>query len=244
MTTVDTTAGVTLRARQEIAEGTMAFHFEKPPGFAFKPGQAIDLVLPGDPGADPQSLRHAFSIVSAVFEDELVIATRMRESAYKRTLKSLPAGARVGIEGPFGSLTLHKDRSRGAVFIAGGIGITPFMSILRQAARDRLPQRMTLLYSNRRPEDAAFLDELARLESSNERFRLIATMTEISKSASPWKGETGMIDARMLKAAAEGMHSPMYYLAGPPAMVEGLRKVLGQAGIEDDDIRSEDFYGY
>src|SRR5258708_19123146 len=148
MTTVETTLGAKLRERREIAEGTMAFHFEKPSGFTFKAGQAIDLVLPGDPGADPQSLRHAFSIVAAPFEGELVIATRMRDSAYKRALNSLPVGAGVGVEGPFGSLTLHKDRARGAVFIAGGIGITPFRSILRQAAKDDLPQRIALLYSN------------------------------------------------------------------------------------------------
>jgi ferredoxin-NADP reductase len=244
MTTVDTTLGAKLRERREIAEGTMAFHFEKPAGFSFKAGQAIDLVLPGDPGADAQSLRHAFSIVAAPFEDELAIATRMRDSAYKRTLKSLPVGAIVDIEGPFGSLTLHKDRARDAVFIAGGIGITPFMSLLRQAAKDGFPQRICLLYSNRRPEDAAFLDELQQLGRANDRFRLVATMTEIAKSALAWNGESRLVDADLLKTAARGLAAPIYYLAGPPAMVEGMRKMMNASGIDDDDIRSEDFYGY
>jgi len=93
----------------------------------------------------------------------------MRDSAFKRTFKSVRIGAPVQLEGPFGSLTLHNNRARPAVFIAGGIGITPFMSILRQAAKDQLHQRLLLLYSNRRPEDAAFLAELQRLEPLNKK---------------------------------------------------------------------------
>ena len=244
MTTVATTLGAKLRERRELAEGTMAFHFEKPAGFAYKAGQAIDVVLPGDPGADEQSVRHAFSIVAAPFEDELVIATRMRDSVYKRALKSLPVGASVGIEGPFGTLTLHRDRTRDAVFIAGGIGITPFMSILRQAAKDGFAQRISLLYSNRRPEDAAFLAELQQLDRANDRFRLVATMTEMAKSALAWYGETRLADAGLLQAATRGLAAPIHYLAGPPAMVAGMRKMMNTAGIDDDDIRSEDFYGY
>ena len=233
-----------LAAREQVAEGTMAFHFDKPPGFSFKAGQAIDLVLPGEPAAEAQSVRHTFSLVSAPFQDELVVATRMRDTAYKRTLKTLPVGTPVRLEGPFGSLTLHNDRARAAVFIAGGIGITPFMSILRQAANDRQPQRLPLIYSNRRPEDAAFLAELQQLEQLNKGFRLVATMTEMAKSGRQWDGETRLIDADLVKRVGGQLPAPVYYLAGPPAMVEALRKTLNGAGIDDDDVRSEEFYGY
>jgi ferredoxin-NADP reductase len=239
-----TTHELKLRQRDEVAEGTMAFRFDKPPGFAFKPGQAIDLVLPGEPAADAQALRHTFSLVSAPFQDELAVATRMRDSAYKRALKSLPLGASVQVEGPFGSLTLHKDRARAAVFIAGGIGITPFMSILRQAAKDQLPQELAMLYSNRRPEDSAFLEELEELQRLNSRFRLVATMTEMAKSDRAWKGETRLIDAGLVKSAGAKLAAPIYYLAGPPAMVDAMRKTLESAGIDEDDVRSEEFYGY
>jgi len=239
-----TTYDVTLSKRAPIAEGTMAFHFGKPAGFSFKAGQAVDVVLVDAPAADAQNTRHAFSLVSAPFEDELVVATRMRDSAYKRALGSLAIGSPVRLEGPFGSLTLHNNRARPAVLIAGGIGITPFMSMLRQAAQDESRQRLLLLYSNRRPEDAAFLSELQQLEERNRNFRLLATMTEISKSARPWTGETRMIDVGLLKKAVDGLPAPIYYLAGPPAMVEALRQTLNLAGVDDDDIRSEEFYGY
>lgn len=222
----------------------MAFHFEKPNGFSFKPGQAIDVILIKPPATDAQSARHTFSIVSAPFQDELVVATRMRDSAFKRAFKSLPVGSPAKLEGPFGSLTLHNNRSRPAVFIAGGIGITPFMSILRQAAKDQLPQRLLLLYSNRRPEDAAFLSELKQLEQQNKKFRLLATMTEMGKSSRSWEGETGLINEDLVKRVAVDLHAPIYYLAGPPAMVEAMRETLNQANINDDDIRSEEFFGY
>lgn len=230
-----------LRSREEIAAGTMAFRFDKPPGLAFKAGQAVDLVLPGTGG---QPLRHTFSPASAPFEEQLEIATRMRASDYKRTLAALPLGAAVAIEGPSGSLPLHNDRSRAAVLLAGGIGITPFMSMLRQAARDPQPRQIALLYSNRRPEDAAYLEELLRLARNDGRFRLVATMTQMAQSARPWHGQTRPIDAAMVAAAAEGLPAPIYYVAGPPAMVDAMRGLLGEAGIDDDDIRSEDFYGY
>jgi ferredoxin-NADP reductase len=239
-----TTHQARLQGREEIAAGTMAFHFEKPAAFTFKPGQAIDLVLPEPPTADAQSARHTFSIVSAPFENELVVATRMRDSAFKRALKALPIGSHAVIEGPFGSLTLHNDRARPAVFIAGGIGITPFMSMLRQATKDRLPQRLLLLYSNRRPEDTAFLAELQDLERQNENFRLIATMTSLGDLRSPWDRQTGLIDGPLIKSAAADLSKPTYYVAGPPGLVEAMRQTLNDVGINDDDIRSEDFYGY
>ena len=239
-----TTHLTTLAARESIADGTMAFHFLRPAGFEFKPGQAIDLVLSAETGADDAGLRHAFSIVSAPFEDELVIATRMRDSAFKRRLGALAVGAQVTIDGPFGSLTLHQNPARAAVLIAGGIGITPLMSMLRQAAHEQRSQRLILLYSNRRPEDAAFLGELQRLETQNRNFRLHATMTQIEASHQAWHGPTGQIDAPRLKTVVPDPGAAVFYVVGPPAIVEGMRLTLAAAGIADDDIRSEEFYGY
>ena len=239
-----TTFSVRLQRREEVAHGTTAFHFDKPAGFSFKPGQAVDLILLDPPTTDGADGRHAFSIVSAPFEPELVVATRMRESVFKNALKGLPIGSSAQLEGPFGSLTVHNDRARPAVLIAGGIGITPFMSILRQAAKDQLQQRLVLLYSNRRPEDSAFLVELQQLERENKNFRLVATMTQMRVSKLPWQGETGLLGEALLKKIGAELVAPIYYLAGPPAMVGALRDNLNHAGVNDDDIRSEEFYGY
>jgi ferredoxin-NADP reductase len=239
-----TSQTVRLQRREEVAQGTMAFHFEKPEGFGFRPGQAIDLVLSDPAVAGTEGARHAFSIVSAPHEGELAIATRMRDSAFKNALSRLPAGGAAGIEGPFGSLTLHNKVGRAAVLLAGGIGITPFMSMLRDAAQQRRPQRLVLLYSNRRPEDSAFLSELQRMEGENPNFQLLATMTQMAQSGLPWSGATGKIDQALLQRAAAELPDPVYYVAGPPAMVAGLRSTLEAAGVDGDDIRTEEFYGY
>jgi ferredoxin-NADP reductase len=235
---------VRLKAREQLAHGTMAFHFEKPAGFSFKPGQAIDLILSDPAVAGTEGARHAFSIVSAPHEGELVVATRMRDSAFKNALAQLPVGGPAQVEGPFGSLTLHKKLDRPAVFVAGGIGITPFVSMLRDAATTARPQQLVLLYSNRRPEDSAFLSELQRLEGENRNFRLVATMTQMEESRLPWMGETGKVDEALLKRVAAELADPVYYVAGPPAMVAALRDTLERAGVDGDDIRSEEFYGY
>lgn len=232
---------VKLAGREPLAEGTMAFRFEKPAGFNFKAGQAVVLELMDPPAGEGQS-RRTFSLVCAPFESTLAIATRMRDSAFKRALNMLPDGAGMKLLGPLGQFTL--ETARPAVFIAGGIGITPFMSMLRQAARERSPQPLLLLYSNRRPEDAAFLGELQELERQNGNFRLVATMTDMTKSSRGWGGETGFVNADLITRSAAGLAAPVYYVVGPPAMVAAMQETLRGAGVAEDDIRSEEFYGY
>jgi ferredoxin-NADP reductase len=233
---------IQLRARETLAHGTMAFHFDKPAGFAFRPGQAIELLLPGVDGAAETG--HAFSLASAPFEDTLVIATRMRDTPYKRALARLPLGASVGFEGPFGSMTLHRDAARPAILVAGGIGITPFIGMLRVAAREGFNRDIVLVYSNPRPEDAAFLPELLEMAGKHARFRLVATMTDMANSTQAWSGEKRIVDAALIRHAAGSLPAPIHYVAGPPAMVVAMRAALALAGVDEDDIRSEDFHGY
>ena len=239
-----TTHDVRLLARDEIAAGTMAFHLSRPEGFTFKPGQAIDVLIGDAAEAANDNNRHTFSVVSAPSESDLVVATRMRDSAFKRALGGLPVGSSLRIDGPSGSLTLHRDVSRGAVMIAGGIGITPFVSMLRHAAGEKSARQLVLLYSNRAPKDTAFLQELSALAQTYPGFRLLATMTEAAQSAPPWTGETRFIGVELLDAARTGLAAPIYYVAGPPALVQAVRATLESAGVSDDDVRSEEFYGY
>ncbi|HYL96813.1 MAG TPA: FAD-dependent oxidoreductase, partial [Terriglobales bacterium] len=187
-----------LISREQIAEGTMAFHFEKPAGFDFQGGQSVDLTMLNPPETDEEGNIRTFSIVSAPHEKELMFATRMRDTAFKRSLKTIPLGTELKIDGPMGSFTLHKNSTKPAAFLAGGIGITPFMSIVSQAAHDRLPHPLYLFYSNHRPEDAPFLDFLRRLEQDNPNYHFIPTMTQMDKSKRPWNGERGYVDSAML----------------------------------------------
>ena len=234
----------TLKAKREVAEGTMEFSFVRPEGFEYTAGQTMDITLIDPPETDAEGTSRTFSIASSPHEDVLKIATRMRDTAFKRTLKGMAEGAAITVDGPYGSFTLHENAYRPAVFLSGGIGVTPCHSIIGDATKRGLPNPIILFYSNRRPEDTVFLDELQAFAKANPHFTLVATMTDMEKSAQAWDGETGYIDAAMLARHIPAGVLPVYYLSGPQAMVTAMRTVLTASGVSNDDIRFEEFAGY
>ena len=235
---------IKLKNRRQIAEGTMAFHFEKPEGFAYKAGQFADFTLINPAETDAEGNIRGFSLASAPYEDFLMFATRMRDTAFKRVLKTMELGTELTLDAPYGSFTLHNNASIPAVFLTGGIGVTPVRSIVRQAAHDKLPHKIFLFDSNNRPEDAAFLDELTEAQEENPNYTFIGTMTQMEKSSRAWHGETGYITQAMLLKYIGDLTPPIYYIAGPQAMVHAMREILNKAGVNDDNIRTEEFTGY
>ena len=234
----------TLLGRTEVAEGTMAFQFEKPKGFVFKAGQYIDLtLLRSQPGLS-NGLTHTFSIASSPSDEEILVTTRMRSTVFKQALSILPLGSGVRIEGPMGSFSLHNNTSRPAVFLAGGIGIAPFLSMLSYASGEKLRHPIILFYANRYLEDAAFIDALWKLERANPRFRFVPILTRMANNDGGWKGKTGHISAEMLLTQVGVVRGPIYYVAGPPTMVAAARQTLSEVGVDEDDIRTEEFSGY
>jgi len=233
-----------LRSKKEIADGTIAFYFEKPVGFIFKAGQFGDFTLINPVETDTEGNTRGFSLASAPYEADLMIATRMRDTAFKRVLRAMEIGTEVLLDAPYGSFTLHNNPKTPAVFLTGGIGVTPVRSIVLQAAHDNLPHRVLLFDSNRKPEDAAFLNELVEAQENNLNYRFIGTMTEMEKSGMKWNGETGYVTKAMLEKYVGDLTLPIYYLAGPASMVTAMRKTLNEAGVDDDNIRTEEFSGY
>ena len=229
---------VALRRREPVAEGTLAFYFDKPAGFSHEAGQNAIFTLVESPTMDAAGPSRPFTIASAPHEPELMIATRMRDSAFKRHLGAAAIGTRVHLDGPAGIMVLHEDASRPAVFLAGGIGITPFLAMARDAAKRELPHNIVLFYSNRRPQDAAFLTELERMRRPN--FRLISTMT----AAPDWRGERRLISRQLLAGHLPDLRAPVYYFAGPPGMTMAMQGMLAELGVAEEDMRSEEFYGY
>lgn len=235
---------IKLKSREEVAAGTMAFHFEKPAGFTFTPGQAGDFTLIDPPETDKEGNKRSFSLASAPYEPDLIITTRMRDTAFKRSLKAIPLGTELTLDAPWGELVLHDDASIPAVFLTGGIGITPVRSMVLQATHDKDPRKLILFYSNHRPEDTAFLDDLTIALVGNLNFTLIPTMTKMEDSSRPWHSETGPIDKPMLLKFLPDLNKPIYYLSGPPEMVDAMQKLLGEAGVKSGNIRAEEFSGY
>jgi ferredoxin-NADP reductase len=227
-------------ARDEVARGTFAIHLKRPDGFTFKAGQAVYVTLPALKEVDGKGFVRTFSIASAPDDPDLVIATRLTDSALKRSLASLPIGSDIEIEGPYGDLTLHDDAARPAAFLAGGIGITPFRSMIRDAAKSGRARDLTLFYSNRSAEDAAFLSELEKTAGENPGFKLVSTMTD----APDWQGERGFITREMIERHVGDIARPVFYLAGPPAMVAAMETLLKSAGVKAESIHAEEFAGY
>lgn len=237
-----TVGSAQLTGRGEVAEGTLALRVSKPQGFTFRAGQAVYVSLPGLSQGDAKGRVRTFSIASAPHEAELTLATRLTGSSLKSHLANAAMGTAIELEGPYGDLTLHEDGTREAVFLAGGIGITPLRSIILDALHRALPHRLTLFYSNREPEDAAFLAELQALAHQHPQFKLVATFTDAALP--PGAGERGRITAELIAKHVEDRAAATYYLAGPPAMVAAMQALLAQAGIDPAQVRAEAFSGY
>jgi len=235
---------LTLKARSEVADRTMEFRFEKAAGMTFKAGQYMDLTLMTAPESDEEGNTRSFSISAAPDDEDLAIVTRLRDSAFKRSLERMPLGSAIQAEGPYGDFVLHRAPDRPAVLLAGGIGVTPFHSMVRQDAYRGGSRRILLFYSNRRPEDAPFLAEFRLIAKNHANFTFVPTMSRASSSRMPWDGLIGRIEYGLIQNYLRDASPPIYYIAGPPRMVADLRSMLSQAGVEDDDIRMEEFTGY
>lgn len=234
----------TLIGKEEIAERTMAFHFERPDDFTFRAGQYVELSLLDPPETDWEGNTREMSLVSAPSDRDLVIATRMRETAFKRSLDGLLPGTAVQMDGPAGHFILPRSYSRPVVMIAGGIGIAPFVSMIVDATRRVLPHEIHLFYSSGWPEYTPYLAQLQRLHASNRHFHLIPTMTEMERSHVGWWGETGHVDRAMLERHLSSLDDAVYYIAGSSGMVADTENLLRRSGVEEFHIHTEQFGGY
>ncbi|HET6924593.1 MAG TPA: FAD-dependent oxidoreductase [Candidatus Saccharimonadales bacterium] len=233
---------IKLIKKEEIATGTMAFHFEKPEGFEFRAGQFLDITLLDPPETDAEGDTRGFSIASAPYEAELMVATRLRDTAFKRVLRDLPLGTELKLDAPYGDFTLHKTETTPAVFLIGGIGVTPVRSMVAQAIHDGSAQQLTLIHANRTPADAPFAADFQQLVSVSTNFNFVPVATD--EAPDDWTGERGHVDEAMLRRHLSDLNAPIYYLAGPQGMVKAMRQLLVDIGVNEDNIRTEEFTGY
>jgi len=233
---------VKLLKKEVVADDTMAFHLEKPVNFDFIAGQNADFTLINPSETDEEGDKRTFSFVNAPYEKNLVISTRMRDTAFKRNLKKLAISTEVKLDGPYGDFKLHKNEAIPAVFIIGGIGITPVHSIISEATHNKLARNITLFYSNRTPDDAAFINDLEDFEKNNPNFTFVPVFTKISIQKN--EGERGHINENIINKYVSDLSLPIYYLSGPSSMVKVMRQVLIDIGIDEDNIRTEQFSGY
>jgi ferredoxin-NADP reductase len=232
-----------IKEKREVAKGTLLVTFDLlGERVDFTPGQYFFVTLPDVGHQDEKGLRRHITVVTSPGERGVLgLATRMRDTAFKRTLAELAVGTEVDVEPPKGSFALPEDTSRPLVFVAGGIGITVFRSMLLHIREESLPYRVTLIYSNRDRESAAFLEELQQLERDNANLRLVLTMTQDPG----WDGETRKIDSQFFQDyLGSDLNGHTFLVAGPPGMVEGVQQALADAGVADENVVAERYSGY
>jgi ferredoxin-NADP reductase len=232
-----------IKEKQEVAKQTLLVTFDLlGEEVDFQPGQYFWVELPNIGHEDERGLRRHISVVTSPNERGVLgLCTRLRDTAFKRTLAELEVGAEVDVEHPKGDYVLPSETDRPYVFIAGGIGITVFRCMLRYIVEEGLAHRVTLVYSNRDRESAAFLDELAEIERENENIRLVLVMTDDPG----WEGETRRIDAKVLRDHLDGeLGDYTYLVAGPPGMVDAMETTLREAGLPEEQVRLSRFAGY
>jgi ferredoxin-NADP reductase len=231
----------TVAEKREVAKGTLLVLFAVEDYPDYRPGAYFWVELPDRGHDDEKGLRRHISLVTSPTETGVVgLATRLRDTAFKRTLAELEVGDEVQVEEPKGSFLLPQETGAEYVFVAGGIGITVFRSMLRYIADEALPYRVTLVYSNRDRASAAFLDELEELERRIEGLKVVLTMTE----EDGWEGESRRIDAAMLRDHVGELGNKRFFVAGPPAMTEAVVDALHSAGVPEDRVVAGKFSGY
>jgi len=230
-----------LLGQKTVANNTFEFRFEKPEGFNFVAGQYGGFTLINPSETDNNGITRRFSLLSVPQDDYIALTTRKQTSAYKRVLCELAPGSEIKFAGPSGNFVLHEDTSIPAVFIAGGIGIAPFYSMICDCAIKQANRPITLFYGNQSANDGPYLAELAELTTHMSNFKLVSTLVAAPEG---WQGETGFITHNMLRKYVVDLASPIYYICGSPGMVTTLQETLLEMGIEQEHIKVEDFPGY
>ncbi len=232
------------KRKEQVAEGTWSFYFDKPADFVFEAGQYVALVLPRLVAPDKRGPVRSLSMCSAPCEADLMFTVRITETGYKQSIMTLEPGDVAQATRPIGHFTLsHAADGKPIVFIVGGIGITPVRSILVQAAHDQSERCFTLFYSNRTAQDAAFHEELGHLGLPH--CTVIKTFTQETVACADKNEERGYICESMLKKylpVAE-LQENWYYLVGAPAFIEAMETMLSGIGIAKERMVNDPFTG-
>jgi ferredoxin-NADP reductase len=234
-----------LKKKETVAKLTCYAEFEvqgeRP---EFTAGQYFYVTLRPEDTEHQKELTHHISIVNSPNEKGiLALTTRMRlkESLFKRTLDEMVDGDEVEIGKIEGSFVLPDSTDKPIVFVALGIGITPYRSMLRWAFEENKSYDFTLIYSDNEIESMAFLDEMKQMQADHpDNLRLVQVVTKDEA----WQGEKRHVDSTFLKDYVEDINNCLYYISGPPKAVFAVRDDFKAAGIPGDQIKADDFYGY
>lgn len=230
--------------KEPVASNTYSFYFNrKGTHFTFFPGQYIRVTFPLTTGK--HKISHFFTIASSPLEKDYIrITTKMSNSDFKNKLAKLYENELVEMFGPLGGFYLHDDEKFHHVFLAGGIGITPFYSMIMYALQKKLQLNITLIASFISSDEIIFYNELMSVAKANHNIRVVYTITRSTDTEIIWRGETGRISENILKKYISDIANARYYIVGSPEMIEDTEEVLQLLNVKDGNIKIEQFTGY
>jgi ferredoxin-NADP reductase len=219
--------------------------FEKPAGFTYKAGQFCNIEFPPEVIPAPNNKKN-FSLSSSPTEDFLSITIRHGISLFKKKLETLEIGSSITFTAPYGKFVLNEESRKTAVFLTGGIGITPFHAMIKDTTDRNLTKKIILIYSNKSPDDIPFKKELDALDQKNEHLTIYHTITQDGTTAAgfSWSGKRGRIDEAMIRELVPEINNSEFYVCGPVQMVLSLKALLTQMQIDPTQIHFELFTGY
>jgi len=235
---------IRLKERRPETTDVMSFIFDLGgQQLEYRPGQILDYELDTLAFPDERGNRRHFTISSSPTEEGIVMfTTRIRGSVFKETLRQAPIGYELTCETPEGEFILREGETRlRHVFIAGGIGITPYRSILRYAADMNEPLNVLMLYFNRSSSDIIFRRELEGIARQMPKFSLVNVLTEPEEG---WKGEQGKLGEAILRNWVSDPDGLCFWVSGPPGMVGTCKEMLELIGVKEQSIRTDRFMGY
>lgn len=234
----------TFISKEEVAKNTYSFFFKRPEGFEFIAGQFNRWTLSIN-ALDGRGNSRFFTISSSPLDKEKIsFTTKIIQSDFKKALLKLKENEEIKIFGPMGKFIIEETDSRERILIAGGIGITPFHSILTYASSKNLTIPFTLLVSFSVPEEMVFYEEMTELAKIHKNIRVVYTITRPEESRIQWNGEKGRISEDLIKKYCRNLLNSIFYVVGPPAMVESSQKMLEEMQIPAENIKVELFTGY
>lgn len=218
-----------------------SFRFKAKDYVDFKPGQFFFVTIK----IDGVERKKHFSFSNSPTEKEYVEFTkRITDSDFSKALDKLKAGDWAKLKLPYGSFIFEGEYKKIA-FLSGGIGITPIRSICRYVTDIKLDTDIILLYGNDTETDIIFKDDFDSMGEMNENIHIIYTLTSPNVNKNRWQGKTGYIDDKMIKEEISDYKDRIFYICGPPTMVEGLTNILkNNLDIQEHKIKTENFTGY
>jgi ferredoxin-NADP reductase len=214
-----------------------SFRFSRPSSFEYKAGQFMFVTIPSEDG----ELKKHFTISSSPTEPDFIELTKkLTGSSYSNALDSLQLGKNARIDAPYGKFTFEKKIKRMAM-LSGGIGITPLRSMCKYSTDLQLENNILLLYGNNTIEDIVYKEEFDHLQKENNNLKVVYTL---NSPPSKWEGYTGYIDSELIKKEVSDYASRVFYICGPPAMVEAMKGLLQELNIFSEQIKTENFFGY